>query len=253
MKIKEFSKKLAAFALAFAMIVPTAIPVSAATCPSSVEVKTYKNGYYYTGTHNGAPIEIALDEKGDYIGNLKSSSVNCRVYRVYTSTSNKKAKIGVWSKTPGTYTVTFDVFNSNKVKKESKSIVVKVSYYTYSTSPIKDVLYSGKSIYSGYYDAISIPKSGKLEVKLTKGNKLKGIRIGTREAKTNIYKYKSTKNGKKITLSKVPYKYSYSSSTYSYRRENMEADTMIEITYINKKKEVCTYTTSISKLVNYAK
>ena len=59
--LKSFSKKFLAVAIALTMMLPTtAITASAATCDSDVYVKTYKNGYYYTGD------KARIDEEGYY-------------------------------------------------------------------------------------------------------------------------------------------------------------------------------------------
>ncbi len=255
---KSITTKLLSFAIALTMLCPTtALTAAAATVPDSVKVGTYKNGYYYTGTYNGAPIEVEFDAAGDKITNLKSSSDKLRVYMVYNSTSNKLGRIGTWSNTPGTYTVTFDICGSDGTVKESKSVQVVVYYYgttVIKKSPVKDIKYAGKSLYSDY-DYVSMPASGKLSVTMNKNFKLKGLRIGKMSGKNNEYKYSKFKNNKNLKLSKKYYKYNYKSgSSYEYSRKNMAAYTYVEVTYQNKKtKETGVITYSIGKLINYVK
>lgn len=254
--LKSFFQKFLAVALALTMMLPTtAITASAATCDSDVYVKTYKYGYFYTGTKYGAPIEITFDEKGDDIANLKSDSDKLKVYRVSIEKNKKKGHIGVFATTPGTYNVSFDIIGADKKVKESKVVKVHVSYYGKS-SAIKSIKYANKELWSGdFYDLVSIPAKGKLTITMNKGYKLKSVKIGKYPKKgVTDYKFTKFKNGGNLTLSKIPYSYTSKSSSYISKRNYMSAYTEVQITYINnktKKTDVATY--GISKLVNYVK
>ena len=254
---RKFSKKLATLALAFTMLFGTSVTAFAATTDqSSYEVRTYKNGYYYTGTEYGAPITVNLDVAGDKIVNLKSSSANLRVYCVSTRRYSKTAKIGVWSKKPGKYTVTFDVADAAGKVKEHKAVTVKVYIDKTTTSPVKKITYAGKDLWSeNFYDAVSIPKSGKLKVKMNKNYTLTGLRI-EKKGKDGNYTYTSAKNGKKIKLGTIADSYkSDPSSSKQYSREDMAAYTYVEVSYKNKKTGETGKITygSLTKLVNYVK
>lgn len=255
--LKSFSKKFLAVALALTIMLPTtAITASAAaSCESDVYVKTYKTGYYYTGTKYGAPIEITFDAKGDDIANIKSDSDKLKVYRVSVMTNKKKGYIGVFATTPGTYKVSFDIVGADKKVKESKVVNVHVSLFG-GSGVIKSVKYANKDLWSAdTYDYFNIPAKGKLTVTLNKGYKLKSMRVGKYPKKgANEYKYTKFKNGGTLTLSKVPYSYSYKGESYSYKSTNMQAYTEIEVTYVNNKtKKTETTTFSLGKLINYVK
>ncbi|MBE5844248.1 MAG: hypothetical protein E7302_08715 [Butyrivibrio sp.] len=254
--IKQLSKKLATLALAFTLLLGTTsvTAYAATTNGDNITVRTYKNGYYYTGTEYGAPITVNFDAVGDRIANLKSSSVDLRVYTVSIKKGDKTGKIGVWSKKPGKYTVDFDVVDAAGAVKEHKTVNVKVVIGRYIESAVKDIKYNGKSLWlNPAYDAVNMPKSGKVNVVMNKNFKLTGLRIGKRNA-NNEYVYSKVKNGKKITLDKKAYTYSSSGSSYSYYTKNMESNTQLEITYKNKKTgETGVVTYSISRLVNYNK
>jgi hypothetical protein len=254
--LKSFSKKFLAVALALTMMLPTtAITASAASCDSDVYVKTYKNGYYYTGTKYGAPIEITFDEKGDDIANIKSESDKLKVYRVSVQTNKKKGLIGVFATTPGTYKVSFDIIGADKKVKESKVVNVHVSLFG-GSSVIKTVKYANKELWtSDFYDYVNIPAKGKLSVTLNKGYKLKSLRVGKYPKKgVNNYKYSKFKNGGNITLGKIAYSYTSKGTSYSSVNNYMAAITEVEVTYVNnktKKEETTTFT--LGKLVNYVK
>ncbi len=252
--IEEFSRKLLTLALALTMLFPTtAITANAATCPGTANVLTYKNGNFLTGTTSGA-FEVAFDDHGDYIANLHSSSDKLKVYVTAIWNYQKKGVVGVWTKSPGKYKVSFDIYGRNGQKKESKVVNVIVKYASTLNNPIKQVTYAGKPVYGGEYNALNRPKSGKLKVELKKNFKIKKIEIGKYDDKKKATVYKTVKNGKKITLNTHPYTYIYKSNYSSTEERDMEATTSIKITYINKKtKEENTIFTSITKLVNYNK
>ncbi len=250
---RKFSKKLVTLALAFTMLFGTTsvTAFAATTDQTAYEVRTYKNGYYYTGTEYGAPITVNFDVAGDKIVNLKSSSANLRVYCVSTKKYSKNAKIGVWSKKPGKYTVSFDVADKAGKVKEHKAVTVKVYLDKATKSPVKKITYHGKSMWDeNFYDAVSMPKSGKLKVTMNKGFQLTGIRLEKR-GKDGNYTYSSVKNGKKITLSTNVY--SYKSDRYS--RTDMDAGTYVEISYKNKKTGETGKITygGLERLINYVK
>ena len=253
MKIVEgFSRKLLTLALALTMLFPTtAITANAATCKDTVSVHTYKNGDFLSGTTSG-PIEVQFDEHGDYIANLHSSSDKLKVYVTAIWNYQKKGVIGVWTKTPGKYKVTFDIYGGNGVKKESKTVNVKVRYSASVDYPIKKITYAGKALYGEGYNALNMPKSGKLKVELKKKYKIKKIEIGKWDDKKKTTVYKTFKNGKKLTLNTHPYTYIYNSGSTSTEERNMEASTSIRITYIDKKTKEENYVfSSITRLVNY--
>ncbi len=240
-RFKKISSMILALVLATAMTVALmavpAIPVAAAdtgSVPSKVRI--------YTGSYDNYAIEFSYKNPGDKIKHLKTSSKNLVARQTYQSeysesygsASNSSARIGLYAKKEGKYTVTFDIYSKNgKVKRGSH----KVTVYAKNDSPFRSVTLDGKDVYDFYY---TTKKSAKLSVKMAKGYALKSIEVITYNKKGKQVT-KKVKNNQKITFGQYGsyYSYSYQSSYdpdsyYSYWSKDMSASTTIRITYKDK-------------------
>ena len=210
----------------------------------------YASRYSYGG---GNYTYIYLDNAGDRVTNIKSSSKNLiatktreRVYtttekdydtgKMVTETKYGTAYISFFAKKAGTYTVTFDVTKSDGTVRCTKTITVKTNSYTTSTvNPVKSIKYAGKDLYNYY--PYTTKTSGKLKVTLKKGYKLVSIEIGKYNSAGEIV-YKKVKNNSKITLSKkrvTKSEYKYTSGSSAYVSDDLFPCTRIKITCKNKK------------------
>ena len=209
----------------------------------------YASEYNYGG---GACASIYLQNDGDRVTNIKSSSKNLIAKKTRESYSSKTRKnkqtgkattevdygntyISFFAKKAGTYKVTFDVVKPDGTVRCTKTITVKTNSYEAATSPIKSIKYAGKDLYSYY--PYTTKTSGKLKVTLKKGYKLVSIKIGKYDSNGKMV-YTKVKNNGKITLAKkTVYKseYKYSDGTMVYTTDMLFPATSIVITYKNKK------------------
>ncbi len=174
----------------------------------------------------------------------------------YIKTFPNYGCIALYSEKEGKFTVSFDVLSKKGGKKLYSK---KVTVFVKADEPIKYVKYGGKKL---EYNTVVSKKTGKLSVKMGKGYKLKSIRIGkyqitTDENKTEEYSfgtykskklegeavYSNVKNNKNITLSETAmYKHQFTSesifgdsySYYNYMGDGILAETIVEVTYIDK-------------------
>lgn len=203
-------------------------------------------------------------------------------------TSSGTYYVRLFTKTPGTYKLSYDVVlaNGNTVKKTLK-VIAKVD-----GSAIKSVTFAGQNVYlsaneeltkryayenvkGGKYDTTK--KSGKIKVTMNDGFKLKKIEVGTPHLKTETqngntkivrdydvnktegshYTWKTVRNGKKIKLSSVDER-TVNDGTSKYKhytkfRETvgLVASTPIRITYFDKKNKTTKVTgITIDRLIN---
>lgn len=236
----------------------------------SVSVKycaEYANG-------GGGYTYISLSNQGDRIANVKSSSSNLiakktyesyyistsrnmdsewdeqlqdYVYKEKTETSERYdyTYISYFAKKAGTYKVTFDVVMPDGGVRCTKTVKVTATGSSVNTSPVKSIKYDGKELYNYY--PFTTKTSGKLSVQMNSKYKLVKIEIGKRNSKGE-YDYKTTKNGKKITLAKSA-RYTDKNSWSETKYDPLFPHTEIRITYQDKKtKEKSTYTTSLSTI-----
>lgn len=247
---------------------------SAATLKKAVQnrvrIMPYDD-YTSSGSNSSTDIiYVPYMSKENRIGNIKVSNkaLHAKQTYYYSQTSDlgsgfdyKKTFpnygcIALYSEREGKYTVSFDVLSKKGGKKLYSK---KVTVFVKADEPIKYVKYGGKKV---EYDTVVSKKTGKLSVKMGKGYKLKSIRVGkfqitTDENKTEEYSfgtykrrkldgeavYSKVKNNKNITLSETAMnKYQSISesnyddyySYYSYISDKILAETIVEITYIDK-------------------
>lgn len=251
---KKISSMVLALAMAITLMAVPNATVSAAdrgSIPSKIRI--------YPGNYDNYAIEFSYKNAGDQIKNLKTNNKNLIARQTahreeseaYSSDPDNYASIGLYAKKEGKYTVSFDIYSKNgKVKRSSH----KVTVYAKSDSPVNYVKLDGK--YTWDYSMMT-QKSAKLSVKMAKGYTLKSIQIRTYD-KNGKEVVKKVKNNQKITLGQYGYSYSYSyqssynpESYYSYWSKNMNAQTLIEITYKDKyTKQLDTTTYSVSRLSN---
>ena len=202
----------------------------------------------------GGYTSIWLDNDGDRIANVKSSSKNLiakktvetrrvetstdwswdeekgeDVYETKTSTSYAPTYISFFAKKAGSYKVTFDVIKADGTTRCTKTIKVKT--YGSTVSPVKSIKYAGKELFNYY--PYTTKTSGKLSVKMSSNYKLVSIEVGTNNAKGERL-YKKVKNNATIKLAKkekYTRKYSYAQDDY----DELFPSTYIKITYQNKK------------------
>ena len=223
--------------------------------PSKIRIYSASE-YTYSG------INVPINDDENYITNIKTSSKNlkAKVTRKYynSDSTDNYSIIGLYALKEGKYTVSFDLLSKKGGKKLYSK---KVTVFAKNDAPIKSITYGGNpNLYN-----IQSKGSGKLNVKMNKGYKLKSIEVGTysytdqkdtnessddsiaieKEYNTTLT-YKKVKNNAKITLGTIPssrysYRYSksgseYYSNLYIYRNldSDIVADTYVQITYIDK-------------------
>jgi hypothetical protein len=253
-KLRGFSAKVLTMMLAIILLFPAADFTSdAATCQSRIEIGTYKGkGFYQYAFEITGPIEVKLDSEDDYITNIRTSSPALKASLV-NSQYYFRNLIGLFTKTPGNYTVSFDIYGGNNVKKQTKRVKVKVYNIAAEKKIIKDVKYAGKSIYGNdKYNYINIPKKGTLKVTINKGFKLKKIQVGRVSAGDRKIKFKNFKNGGKVTLSTLGEKRVNDTSYYTRVSQDMYAVTYVDVyAYDKKNKKLRKDTAYIYKLTNW--
>lgn len=251
-------------AFSISILATTPTTAKAATAPKSTTIVP-KVEYLWSssssgGSYTGA-IHVDLDDKEDYIGNIKSknSSLIAKqtyAYAHFSTRSNTQeqpyAMIGLYAKKNLNTVVTFDVFDANGKKKESKSVkVVAKSNPTTTKPPFKSITFNGKPL---VYGKLYTKSSGTLKVKMNSNFKLVSIKVGTyttpKKQSTssdscvimkNEMTYKTVKNNQKIKLGTNcdTYSYVYGTQDSNYYSSSYEtrilAPTQILITYKNKK------------------
>lgn len=256
----KLTKRISSLLLALLMVITVfavPAPVSAAergSVPTKVRV--------YPTSYDDSAIEFNYANPGDQIKNLKSSSKNLVVKQTYQqeeseahayTTPSNYARIGVYAKKEGKYTVSFDIYSKDGSVKRSSH---KVTVYAKSDSPVSSIKLDGKSIWdTDAYSAFTTKKSGKLSIKMASGYTLKKITVRTYDKDGKTLE-KVVKNNKKITLGQYGYSYSYDyqssynpESWYAYWSKSIGAPTYIEITYKDKwTKQNETVTYSIRRL-----
>lgn len=243
-----------------------------------VEDKTYNLSYedeevigvgYAYRYANGATAcsYIYLGKSGYRISNVKSSSSSLLVkktkenystdtdydydtdlYKAQKMTSYHDTCISYFAKKAGTYKVSFDVVDTKTNKTVATKTIKVIAKNTVYLDPIKSIKYNGKDLYN-YYPYTN-KTSGKLKVTMKKGYQLVKIEVGKVNSK-GVTEYKKVKNGAKIKLAtKQTYSYSYAASysdyKYAYSYNRLFPETIIRITYKNKKtKQISEVATSI--------
>lgn len=188
-------------------------------------------------------------------------------------TSYGTYNVRLFTKTPGTYKLSYDVAltNGTTVKKTLK-VVAKAD-----GSAIKTITYAGQNVYLSANEALTkkysyesvkgqqydtTKKSGRLKVTMNDGFKLKKIEVGTPHLTTktekngttsvvrdydvnktegSYYTWKTVKNGKKIKLSSVDEStltdgtHKYTQKTNIRESKGLVATTVIRVTYFDKK------------------
>lgn len=274
MKQKKLFKLATITAFAVGILALTPMTADAAKAPKKTTISPGVSYSYSSNISKEGAIRVEFDEPGDYIKNIKVKNKNLIAketysyadYSKYTSEyySNESKSdfyytvIGLYAKKNLTTTITFDIYDINNKKKETKTVKVTTKSNTQSStgSPIKSITYAGKPF---YYGQLTSNSKGKLKVKMNKNYKLVSIEIGTYTKPSaldldalasksdcssllqNKINYKKVKNNSKITLGKyASYYESFSTSSYSdYKSYGMRnyilAPTQIRITYKNTK------------------
>lgn len=218
--------------------IPT--PVAAAergSVPSKVRI--------YAKSYDNYAIEFNYANAGDQIKNIKTSSTNLVAKQTYqreesTQFSNEPenyARIGLYAKKEGKYTVKFDIYSKDgAVKRSSHTVTV----FAKNDSPVSSIKLDGKDLWDMNYSGFTTKKSGKLSIKMASGYKLQKIQIRTYD-KDGKEVVKTVKNNSKITLGKYAYSYKYEyessytpGSYYKYWYKYLNAPTYIDITYKDK-------------------
>jgi len=241
-------KRLLTMLLAITLVVGSMLTMSVdASAKTKTTTKTYnaKLGVFYDtamrmyshyGTaHNNT---FFLENEGDYVASVKSSSKNLIVKtsfagmlknegssyyvdefkKMYPDLKDKKFhsrfEFDMFAKKGGTYTVTVTINNKAKKKVGTVKFKVVACDYPYAITSAK---FGNKYVYSGDYssDNVMSAASGKFKVTMNKTFKLKSIEVGTANGKDIVYK--KIKNGAKITLAKTT---QYTEAGYSYHYEN---------------------------------
>ncbi len=249
------------FVAFFAMGIVGEAAAKKSTVPKKVRI--------YVDSVDTDAIQVLYAKEKYQIKNLKTNSKKLIAKQSYQSyeisndgESDNSAEISLYAKKQGSYKVTFDICDEKGNVVEKK---VTVQVFAKNDSPFKKVTYNGKSSIEYYTTKSSV----KFKVAMNKGYKLKKIEYSVNniskdewEDGYNCYTdttWKTIKNGGKVTLNKYGYIYAsrYSYGTpgdgYYYLNDHwsdeMVADTMIRVTYIDKyTKEEATSTFWVGRL-----
>ena len=281
MKQKKLFKLATITAFAVGILALTPMTADAAKAPKKTTISPGVGYNYSSDISKEGAIRVEFDEPGDYIKNIKVKNKNLiaketgayvsyskyssKYYNSESDVDSNYSTIGLFAKKNLTTTVTFDVYDINNKKKETKSVKVTAKSGTNSiTNPLSSITYAGNPL---GYGQVSSKSKGKIKVKMNKNYKLVSIEVGTytkpntttsNNAITtkNEMTYKKIKNGGKITLGKYGY---YSDSLYAlpysdykshYFTDYILAPTQIRITYKNTKtKDTGTISYEINRLV----
>jgi len=209
-------------------------------------VKSSSKNLIAKKTYESKSVETRTDlvwdeEKGEYVWDEEKGEY---VYETKTTTSYRTAFISYFAKKAGSYKVTFDVIKADGTKRCTKTIKVKT--YGTTVSPVKSIKYAGKEFYNYY--PYTTKTSGKLSVKMSSNYKLVSIEVGTLNSKGERV-YKKVKNNKTIKLAKTAkYTYKYDYEQYDY--DELFPSTYIKITYQNKKTKEKDYTIYSLETIN---
>lgn len=226
-------KKLISWIMVVAIVVGLfAIPAKEVWAASKATVT--KAVHLYVKTCDDNAISVNFANQWDHVANLKTSSRNLKakvvsfnVYSGYNST------IGLYASKEGTYTVTFDINDSDDEKVSSHSVKV----YVNKELPIKSATFAGERM-----QTYTEKSTGKLSVTMNKGYTLKKIVVEIYD-KTGKKISKTVENNSNITLGN--YARLDENGTmyedYYYLSTSIAAQTMIRIYYIDKytKEEAC--------------
>ena len=228
MKQKKLFKLAAITAFAVGIMALTPVTADAATATKKTTISPGVTYTYSSDVSNEGAIRVEFDEPGDYITNIKVKNKNLIAketdahasYSKYTSdyynneykSDSYYSVIGLYAKKKLTTTVTFDVYDINNKKKETKTVKVtaKAKTSTGTGNPIKSITYAGKPF---SYGQLMSKSTGKVKVKMNKNYKLVSMEVGTYTKPTtkksdtssntqNEMKYKKIKNNAKISLGK---------------------------------------------------
>ena len=198
--------------------------------------------HLYVGTVEDDAIDVSFAEKGDHIGNLKTSSKNLKAKIVNINTNmyadnTAAAKIGLYAAAKGNYTVSFDILDSDDEKVSSHSVKI----YANTDMAIKSVTFAG-----GPTHKITDKTKGKLSVTMNKGYTFKKIVVETYD-KEGKQKSKTVKNNSVITLGKYAYRSEKGEvyGDYYFMDTSLMAYTRIYVYYTDK------YTKSDAKEIYY--
>lgn len=243
--------------MTFCLLLSNVLTVSAATEKKEGEV--YVEAYYDVkgnvqntkkmriGTMDMYSFEVEYG-KGDKITNLKvkkkgGMTAKVTYSREYAYSDYGYSDISMYATKAGTYTVSFDVVDSQNKKLKSCSVKVQA---VNSWEPIKKAVFGKKtvktntgSIKKGTLKTSSKTatkvsgKSGKIKVTPNSQYKITGLVVVAVD-KNGKYTYKKIKNGKNITLSKTyenVYRYA---SDDGYSSRSAKKYTYIYVSYKDK-------------------
>lgn len=253
--------------MTFCLLFSNVLTVSAATEKKEGEV--YVEAYYDVkgNVQNTKKMRIGTMDmysfrveygKGDKITNLKvkkgGMTAKVTYSREYAYSDYGYSDISMYATKAGTYTVSFDVVDSQNKKLKSCSVKVQaVNTYAVIKKAVfgkKTVKTNTASIKKGTLktsskDATKVSgKSGKIKVTPNSQYKITGLVVVAVD-KNGQYTYKKIKNGKKITLSKTyedTYRYA---SGNGYSSRSAKKYTYIYVSYKDKFfGDTCTYSVS---------
>ena len=182
--------------------------------------------------------------KGDKISNLKVSKkgLEARVTDTYNGSAYSSSDISVYATKPAIYKVSFDVVNSNNVKRGHYTVQVQA---VNADSIIKKAMFGKQTVVS---NTASVKKgvkknsskssckvkgkSGKLKLTANSQYKITGIIVVSVD-KNGKYTYKKFRNGRKLTLSKN-YDLISASASEGETRHSLKKRTYIYVSYKDK-------------------
>lgn len=182
--------------------------------------------------------------EGDRISNLKVSrkGLEARVTDTYDGLGYGSSNISVYATKPATYKVSFDVVNSNNVKRGHYTVQVQAVNTDYVIKKAvfgkQTVISNTGSIKKGVKKNSSKSsckvkgKSGKLKITANSQYKITGI-VVVSVGKNGRYEYKKFRNGKKLTLSKN-YDAVSTNANWGGTRHSLKKCTYIYVSYKDK-------------------
>lgn len=200
-----------------------------------IRITTYSDGIMSFDVRYG---------KGDKISNLKvnKKGLEAGVTDTYDKLEYDSSSISVYATKPATYKVSFDVVNSNNVKRGHYTVQVQA---VNTDSVIKKAVFGKQTVIS---NTGSIKKgvkknsskssckvkgkSGKLKVTANNQYKITGI-IVVSIGKNGRYEYKKLRNGGKLTLSKN-YDLTATNAGFGETRHSLKKCTYIYVSYKDK-------------------
>lgn len=231
--MKKQQKRMLCFFLAIGLLVTSLLIPNGQAAASAAPDKEH-----IWVKQTGEELEVRFDEGDFKIANLKSGSKNLILRTTYVNSSDRKqeydaeypwgyARIGMYAKKKGTYTVTFDVVDRQGAVRKSYSVKV----YATADMAVKKVSYAGKTEFFG----IAPKAKGKFKVSMAKGYKLQSITM-TSYDRTGKEIVKKIKNGQNVALGKYRSKTVYNEGAQN--REDWRADllarTQFKVAYKDK-------------------